>query len=160
MDTVINRCVEAAIQSGLFSSVFVVLHFLAFVFWSENYLYAISHWPLGRIYSNISWVYLSLVPQLIATNKSLIFTLVARSDLAKNAHGKVDSRVNSIRVTSLRFEREVATDPNVINSGVKTSLDRNFVFPMSQDTASSHSTHSLIILVVLFRYYNTSGSSP
>ncbi|KAH8825461.1 hypothetical protein DL96DRAFT_1608799, partial [Flagelloscypha sp. PMI_526] len=50
-DTVINRCVKAAIQSGLFSSVFAVLHFLAFMFWSENYLYAIFHWPLGRIYS-------------------------------------------------------------------------------------------------------------
>ncbi|KAH8836164.1 hypothetical protein DL96DRAFT_110423 [Flagelloscypha sp. PMI_526] len=120
-DTVINRCVKAAIQSGLFSSVFAVLHFLAFIFWSENYLYAIFHWPLGRIYSN-----------------SLIYTLVARKDLAKIADGKVDSRSNTFPISSLRFKRETATDPKLINSGVKASLDRNIVFPISQDTASSH----------------------
>ncbi|KAH8806546.1 hypothetical protein DL96DRAFT_624033 [Flagelloscypha sp. PMI_526] len=56
-NTVINRCVRASIQSGLVSSVFAILNFLVFVLRSDTYLYAIFHWPLGRIYSNFPPLY-------------------------------------------------------------------------------------------------------
>ncbi|KAH8818739.1 hypothetical protein DL96DRAFT_1820152 [Flagelloscypha sp. PMI_526] len=122
-NTVINRCVRAAIQSGLFSSVFAFCHFLVFFFWPYTYLYAIFHYPLGRIYSN-----------------SLIYTLVARKELAYIAYGSTEVRVSagesfsmSPQVTSIRLHRETITDGKVADGGGKTPMDRNIVFP-SEDT--------------------------
>ncbi|KAH8825037.1 hypothetical protein DL96DRAFT_156672 [Flagelloscypha sp. PMI_526] len=56
-DTVVNRCIRATIQSGLFSAVFAIFTLLAFVLRPDTYLYTIFNWPHGRIYSNVSGVY-------------------------------------------------------------------------------------------------------
>ncbi|KAH8831153.1 hypothetical protein DL96DRAFT_1586640 [Flagelloscypha sp. PMI_526] len=64
-NTIVNRCIRAAIQSGLFSSICAILNLLAFVFWTETFLFTTFNWPLGRIYSN-----------------SLLYTLVARKEFA------------------------------------------------------------------------------
>ncbi|KAH8827508.1 hypothetical protein DL96DRAFT_1816474 [Flagelloscypha sp. PMI_526] len=125
-DTVINRSVRAAIQSGLFSSVFAVLVFLSFLFWPKTYLYAVFFWPLGRIYSN-----------------SLIYTLVARKELSKIASGTVEIRntgSNSFPMTPIRFLRDTAADSDAIvaNDNMKSCLDRDIVFSVSKDIARSH----------------------
>ncbi|KAH8818615.1 hypothetical protein DL96DRAFT_1749632 [Flagelloscypha sp. PMI_526] len=97
-NTMINRCIRAAIQSGLFSSVFAIFNFLVFIFWPTTYLYAIFHWPLGRIYSNC-----------------LMYTLIARKEIVETPDGTIKSRdtgssAKSAHITSIRFSREVATD--------------------------------------------------
>ncbi|KAH8796236.1 hypothetical protein DL96DRAFT_1541168 [Flagelloscypha sp. PMI_526] len=53
-NTIINRCIAASIQSGLFSSVFALGVMAAFLNSKNTYLYAIFAWPLGKIYSNAS----------------------------------------------------------------------------------------------------------
>ncbi|KAH8824758.1 hypothetical protein DL96DRAFT_1467635, partial [Flagelloscypha sp. PMI_526] len=53
-DTIINRCIRASIQSGLFSSVFALAGLAAFVFWGNTHANMIFGWPSGRIYSNVS----------------------------------------------------------------------------------------------------------
>ncbi|KAH8829004.1 hypothetical protein DL96DRAFT_1023574 [Flagelloscypha sp. PMI_526] len=73
-NTIIHRCSGAAIQSGLFSSVFAIANLVVFVLWTDTYLYTIFSWPLGRIYSY-----------------SLLYTLVIRKELLRIAYGTSDA---------------------------------------------------------------------
>lgn len=51
-DTVLNRLIRGAVQTGLFASLFALGDLFAFVSASNTYLYALFAYPLGRIYSN------------------------------------------------------------------------------------------------------------
>ncbi|KAH8831664.1 hypothetical protein DL96DRAFT_1552932 [Flagelloscypha sp. PMI_526] len=108
-NTIINRCIAASIQSGLFSSVFALGVVVAFLLSPDTYLYAIFAWPLGRIYSN-----------------SMLYTLVARKGLAKIAYGT--SVAQNTRISSIQIKRETVTDSKVVSSEVDTSLDRYISF--------------------------------
>ncbi|KAH8825034.1 hypothetical protein DL96DRAFT_156612 [Flagelloscypha sp. PMI_526] len=137
-NTVVNRCIRAAIQSGLFSSVFALATLVVFTVWTTTYLYAIFGWPLGRTYSN-----------------SLLYTLVARKELAEIANGTVEFRdtvlnsfpmppqtfsvvefrdveLNSVptssQMNSIHNHRETATDSKVVNCEVRSSPERYVVF--------------------------------
>ncbi|KAH8818698.1 hypothetical protein DL96DRAFT_1621742 [Flagelloscypha sp. PMI_526] len=121
-NTIINRCIRAAIQSGLFPSVFAFLHFIVFFFWPYTYLYAIFHYPLGRIYSN-----------------SLIYSLVVRKELANIASAPATTTGSNAfpvvpRATSIsiRLHRETVSDVMVVGGDTKTSLNRTTIVSPSQ----------------------------
>ncbi|KAH8825033.1 hypothetical protein DL96DRAFT_1736847 [Flagelloscypha sp. PMI_526] len=112
-NTIINRCIWAAIQSGLFSSVAAIAILVGVAFWTDTYLYVIFAWPLGRIYSN-----------------SLLHTLVARKEFAQIAYGTAEagnavsnSFPTSLQISSVQFRHDTITDVKV-TSGVKVSLDQ------------------------------------
>ncbi|KAH8789458.1 hypothetical protein DL96DRAFT_793252 [Flagelloscypha sp. PMI_526] len=122
-NTVIHRCIKAAIQSGLFSSVFAFASLFTFALWNTTYLYTIFSWPLGRIYSY-----------------SLLYTLVIRKELSEIVYGASDAgdvRMNSfptsLRISSVHFRQNTVADSRAGN--VKSPLDRCIVLPPPKGSA-------------------------
>ncbi|KAJ3517871.1 hypothetical protein NLJ89_g239 [Agrocybe chaxingu] len=63
-DTVINRMIQGAVQTGLFASLFALADLFSFVLHRDTNLYAMFAYPIGRIYTN-----------------TLLYTLNARIEL-------------------------------------------------------------------------------
>lgn len=53
-DTVIQRLIRGAIQTGLFASVFALCDLACFLWLPTTWLYLMFAIPIGRIYSNVS----------------------------------------------------------------------------------------------------------
>ena len=53
-DTVLNRLIRGAIQTGLFASIFSVANLIAISFLPNTNLYGMFAIPIGRIYTNVS----------------------------------------------------------------------------------------------------------
>ncbi len=53
-DTVINRLIRGAIQTGFFVSLFAMADLFSFLFDQSSNLYAVFAMPIGRIYTNVS----------------------------------------------------------------------------------------------------------
>ena len=53
-DTIINRLIRGAIQTGLFASIFALADLFSFVLLGKTNLYALFAFPIGRIYTNVS----------------------------------------------------------------------------------------------------------
>ena len=53
-DTIVNRLIRGAIQTGLFASMFALADLFSFVLHRDTLLYAMFAYPIGRIYSNVS----------------------------------------------------------------------------------------------------------
>ncbi|KAF8167338.1 hypothetical protein B0H34DRAFT_779124 [Crassisporium funariophilum] len=51
-DTIINRLIRGAIQTGLFASLFALADLFSFVLHRNTNLYAMFAYPIGRIYTN------------------------------------------------------------------------------------------------------------
>jgi hypothetical protein len=51
-DTVVNRLIRGAIQTGLFASLFALADLFSFVLHRDTNLYAMFAYPIGRIYTN------------------------------------------------------------------------------------------------------------
>ncbi|KAG6837317.1 hypothetical protein H0H93_011412 [Arthromyces matolae] len=51
-DTIINRLIRGAIQTGLFASIFALADLFSFVLHGDTNLYAMFAFPIGRIYTN------------------------------------------------------------------------------------------------------------
>ncbi|KAH8827468.1 hypothetical protein DL96DRAFT_1250891 [Flagelloscypha sp. PMI_526] len=116
-NTIIHRCIRAAVQSGLFPSVFAFASLLSFILWTDTYLYMIFGLPLGRIYSN-----------------SFLYTLIIRKELSRMIYGTSaagQAGTNSFptphQISSVHFHRDTATDTTVDGDNIKTSLDRSVV---------------------------------
>jgi thioester reductase-like protein len=52
-DTIINRLIRGAIQTGLFASIFALADLFSFVLHGDTNLYAMFAFPIGRIYTNV-----------------------------------------------------------------------------------------------------------
>lgn len=52
-DTIINRIIRGAVQTGLFCSIFALGDLFSFLFADDTYFYAMFAFPLGRIYTNV-----------------------------------------------------------------------------------------------------------
>lgn len=53
-DTIINRLIRGAIQTGLFASIFAIADLFCFLYRRDTNLYAMFAYPIGRIYTNVS----------------------------------------------------------------------------------------------------------
>ena len=53
-DTVLNRLIRGAIQTGLFAGIFSIGDLITFVILPNTDLYAMFVVPIGRIYTNVS----------------------------------------------------------------------------------------------------------
>lgn len=53
-DTVVNRLIRGAIQTGLFASIFALADLFSFLLHQDTFLYAMFAYPIGRIYTNVS----------------------------------------------------------------------------------------------------------
>ncbi|KAG6845362.1 hypothetical protein H0H87_010471 [Tephrocybe sp. NHM501043] len=51
-DSIINRLIRGAIQTGLFASIFALADLFSFVLHGDTNLYAMFAYPIGRIYTN------------------------------------------------------------------------------------------------------------
>ncbi|KAH8797299.1 hypothetical protein DL96DRAFT_1641898 [Flagelloscypha sp. PMI_526] len=123
-DTIVNRCIVSAIQTGFFSSLFAIGNLLTFALSSQTFLWAVFNWPLGKIYSI-----------------SLLHTLVARRQLASIADETSDvrsSRLNSVfpqssRLDSIVIHKNVTTVSSVaVDDGHKPRLDKYIAFSPPQ----------------------------
>ena len=52
-DTVLNRLIRGAIQTGLFTGIFSLADLITFVVLPNTNIYVIFGMPLGRIYTNV-----------------------------------------------------------------------------------------------------------
>ncbi|CAA7259887.1 unnamed protein product [Cyclocybe aegerita] len=105
-DTVINRIIRGAIQTGLFASIFALADLFSFLLHRETYLYAMFAYPLGRIYTN------TLLDTLNArTSLKSIAGTEAETDtsfrLQNQTHTMASHQIHSIQV-----QKEVVTDIN------------------------------------------------
>lgn len=58
-DSIINRLIRGAIQTGLFASIFALGDLFAFVFLrNTTTFYAMFAYPIGRIYTNVSGIHI------------------------------------------------------------------------------------------------------
>lgn len=71
-DTLINRLIRGAIQTGLFASIFALADLFSFTLAGTTTLYAMFAYPIGRIYTNVSLLlaylftfYLTLLEDLV-----------------------------------------------------------------------------------------------
>jgi hypothetical protein len=80
-DTIINRIIRGAVQTGLFASLFALADMFSFLLHRDTNLYAMFAFPLGRIYTN-----------------TLLDTLNARTALKAATHGDADSNNSAFRM--------------------------------------------------------------
>ncbi|KAF8974444.1 hypothetical protein BDZ97DRAFT_23976 [Flammula alnicola] len=87
-DTIINRVIRGAVQTGLFASIFALCDLFSFMLHRNTNLYAMFAYPLGRIYTN-----------------TLLDTLNARTALKSLAGGTdvADSEVSILNANFLVF---------------------------------------------------------
>ncbi|KAF5385351.1 hypothetical protein D9615_001200 [Tricholomella constricta] len=91
-DTIINRLIRGAVQTGLFASIFALADLFTFVLHPGTNLYAMFAYPIGRIYTN-----------------TLLDTLNARSDLKKNMSSTMDADTESNAVNTFRMQTQSQT---------------------------------------------------
>ncbi|KAH8830154.1 hypothetical protein DL96DRAFT_1591761 [Flagelloscypha sp. PMI_526] len=104
-DTILNRLIRGAIQTGLFSSIFALADLFCFLFAGTTNLYAMFAFPIGRIYTN-----------------TLLDTLISRQKLKSLKSNTETDGSNSIPqayrlqasqafpVTSIQVQKDVVTD--------------------------------------------------
>jgi len=86
-DTVINRLIRGAIQTGLFASLFALADLFSFVLHKNTNLYAMFAYPIGRIYTN------TLLDTL---NSRIELKLMSANDNASD----IDSKANSFKMNN------------------------------------------------------------
>ena len=99
-DTIINRLIRGAIQTGLFASIFALADLFSFVLHGDTNLYAMFAFPIGRIYTNVSPFDKKGNTGIVNRDQqTLLDTLNARIDLKNlNATIDVDSDVSLLFV--------------------------------------------------------------
>jgi len=115
-DTVLNRLIRGAIQTGLFAGIFSLGDLITFLRYPETNLYGMFAIPIGRIYTN-----------------TLLDTLLARHDLRLQMAGTrdMDSDTNngaswqsSQRSKNIQLkEVEVRKDVQVFNDAASYEAD-------------------------------------
>ncbi|KAH8824045.1 hypothetical protein DL96DRAFT_1616168 [Flagelloscypha sp. PMI_526] len=125
-NTIVNRCIRTAIQSGLFPSIFAIGNLVTFVILPKTLLFVVFKFPLGRIYSN-----------------ALLYRIVARKELANISLETADVRdsvLNSFpmasHISAIQVHKETVTESNVVECEGKPSMDRYIVFSPPQRTVA------------------------
>ncbi|KAH9486258.1 hypothetical protein JR316_0000322 [Psilocybe cubensis] len=93
-DTVVNRLIRGAIQTGLFASLFALADLFSFVLHRNTNLYAMFAYPIGRIYTN-----------------TLLDTLNSRAELkAASANAQNTSEIgNGTSANAFRLQQQSQT---------------------------------------------------
>ena len=65
-DTVINRLIRGAIQTGLFAGIFSLGDLVTFIRWPNTNMYGMFAIPIGRIYTNVSCLCRSEISQAVS----------------------------------------------------------------------------------------------
>ncbi|TFK36144.1 hypothetical protein BDQ12DRAFT_654966 [Crucibulum laeve] len=119
-DTVINRLIRGAVQTGVFASIFALGDMFCFTLLKGTYFYAMFAYPIGRIYTN-----------------TLMDTLNARINLRDMMGGTVDldsqSNANvyhmhgraTFQGQSIHVQKEVITDVNTNPTAVASYSDED-----------------------------------
>ncbi|KAJ7512904.1 hypothetical protein B0H11DRAFT_2182228 [Mycena galericulata] len=82
-DTIINRLIRGAIETGTFASAFALGDLFSFLFFRDTNLYTLFAFPMGRIYTNVP------VADAGKFNQTLLHTLNARESI-KNLASIID----------------------------------------------------------------------
>ncbi|KAF4611754.1 hypothetical protein D9613_004245 [Agrocybe pediades] len=97
-DSIINRLIRGAIQTGLFAALFALGDLFSFVFHRDTNLYAMFAYPIGRIYTN-----------------TLLDTLNARAELRRLSTADISELEHEL--TDKRKTREESHTLGVMDSG-------------------------------------------
>ncbi|PFH52841.1 hypothetical protein AMATHDRAFT_139073, partial [Amanita thiersii Skay4041] len=99
-DTIINRLIRGAVQTGVFVSIFALADMFSFLLHRDTNLYAMFAYPIGRIYTN-----------------TLLDTLNARSSLKNVGHAiDVDSEANTNSFRMQNQSQTLASAPHTVHS--------------------------------------------
>ncbi|KAJ7244071.1 hypothetical protein C8J57DRAFT_1311295 [Mycena rebaudengoi] len=118
-DTIINRLVRGAIETGLFASAFALADLFSFVFFRDTNLYAMFAFPIGRIYTN-----------------TLLHTLNARAELNNmdsiidcNSEGNAavirtqdQSKIQSTTFTETVLDHQGRSPTSTVNKAEKVQV--------------------------------------
>ena len=117
-DTILNRLIRGAIQTGLFAGIFSTCNLITFLFFPNTNLYGTFAIPVGRIYTNVSVVdqrrekrAVSLIRFLFCF-QTLLDTLLVRESLKAEMDGTdhMSGRVSCVKL--LTFTRwSLIADP-------------------------------------------------
>lgn len=121
-DTIINRLIRGAIQTGLFASIFALADMFSFLLYRQTNLYAMFAYPIGRIYTN-----------------TLLDTLNCRAEL-KGAKGSVDTESQpnaggayrlqtssqTLAVHSIHVQKDIVTDVSNTQNESAQGLDKKY----------------------------------
>jgi hypothetical protein len=88
-DTVLNRLIRGAIQTGLFAGIFSLGDLITFVRLPTTNLYGMFAIPIGRIYTNVSVVG-AMRAAINKRLKTLLDTLLSREELKAQMAGTYD----------------------------------------------------------------------
>ncbi|KAF9055835.1 hypothetical protein BJ165DRAFT_451154 [Panaeolus papilionaceus] len=120
-DTIINRLIRGAVQTGLFASIFALADLFSFVLHRDTYLYAMFAYPIGRIYTN-----------------TLLDTLNSRVDL-KNMNSTVGDSEGPNQAYKMQNQSQTfAAGSNTALSSVH--VKKEVLTHVSQE---HHSTHTV-----------------
>ncbi|KAF9476490.1 hypothetical protein BDN70DRAFT_882315 [Pholiota conissans] len=114
-DTIINRIIRGAVQTGLFASMFALADLFSFMFHRNTNLYAMFAYPIGRIYTN-----------------TLLDTLNARTSLKTMAS-------EDIEVSSFRMQHQTHTIAATTNHSIH--VQKEVVHDLGGGTASIDSKY-------------------
>ncbi|KAF8899094.1 hypothetical protein BD779DRAFT_59911 [Infundibulicybe gibba] len=108
-DSIINRLIRGAIQTGLFASIFALADLFSFLLDKDSYLYAFFAYPLGRIYTN------TLMDTLNAriTLKNMTSTMDVDSESNTNAfrlQNQSQTLASGHTMHSIHVQKEVVSD--------------------------------------------------
>ncbi|KAF9526426.1 hypothetical protein CPB83DRAFT_837351 [Crepidotus variabilis] len=91
-DSIINRMIRGAVQTGLFASIFALGDLFSFVLHQDTLLYAMFAYPIGRIYTN-----------------TLLDTLNSRKKLMEKADEIDDDDDSDLQVESKGYKMKSAS---------------------------------------------------
>ncbi|KAJ7485634.1 hypothetical protein FB451DRAFT_1432137 [Mycena latifolia] len=110
-DTIINRLIRGAVETGTFASAFALADLFSFVFYRKTNLYVMFAFPIGRIYTN-----------------TLLHTLNARAGLRNMDNTIVDCdferNAGSIQLQEQFRRHTTITMPGDIDVVPRHSIDR------------------------------------
>ncbi|TFK77451.1 hypothetical protein BDN72DRAFT_953886 [Pluteus cervinus] len=98
-DTIINRLIRGAIQTGLFVSLFALGDLFSFLLHRNTNLYAMFAYPIGRIYTN-----------------TLLDTLNTRAELKGNRAIDVESDLQSTGAYRLQAQSQTIAGTHTVHS--------------------------------------------
>jgi len=109
-DTIINRLIRGAVQTGFFASIFALFDLFSFMLRRQTYLYAMFAYPIGRIYTNTLLDTLNCRNNLKGKGPTLDVESEGNATAFRMTEQSQQDTVNVNTVHTIQVKHEVVTD--------------------------------------------------
>ncbi|KAJ7913902.1 hypothetical protein B0H13DRAFT_2270994 [Mycena leptocephala] len=131
-DTIINRLIRGAIQTGLFVSIFALGDLFSFIFAGKTTFYAMFAYPIGRIYTNTL---------LNTLNARIVFL---QMDLESDSGGRWTAPMHAFPVHTTTFNYPSSSGRQTYNIHVQPETPLTELVIPRQDKLNSHGRGSAL----------------